>query len=132
MGVTREFIDLSLRYAGAAAPSSLRQRVQPKADYIFSKDPEIENGAIVSTILNEGLIIERSPPEWISIGKLIDKSTVGAGVSLAIAAISTNQWLLFVSVPGGIVLMGAAVGLAKGLQAGIHHSVERYIKRRFK
>jgi hypothetical protein len=126
------FIDHSLRFAGAASPIALRQLVTPNPAYIFSKDPEIENPAIINYICREGFVVERSPPEWMSMSQLLDKSSSAAGVSLAFLAVTTNQWLLFAAIPGGVVLMGAAVGVAKGLQAGLHHSIERYLKKRLK
>jgi hypothetical protein len=72
-------------------------------------------------VIDGGFVIERSPPEMLSFSALIAKvSPVAFGVYVGWITDSIDRPLLIVSIPAGIVLMGAAAGVARGLNDGLH------------
>jgi hypothetical protein len=75
----------------------------------------------------ESVIITQSPPEQVSFRSLAKKATgafIGAGLGYAaIGAVAAPPALLFLTVPAGMIICGAAVGVARGLETGLYHKL---------
>jgi hypothetical protein len=77
----------------------------------------------VPLLEEERVIIAQSPPVQVSFRSLARQAS-GAfiGAALAYEALGTAPpALLFVTVPFGMIICSAAVGLSRGLEAGLYH-----------
>jgi len=107
------FIDASLR-------GVRRSRLVADRDYL--------NADLARTIIESEVIIERSPIEGVSLASIIGNATyISLGTYVGAAIAGSTPWLMCITVPGGIILMGAAFGIAKGLSAGLSRAIERVI-----
>jgi hypothetical protein len=71
----------------------------------------------------------QSPISGASLVDLLAKgSGPGAGGLLGMLA-GDQSWLLFLTVPGGMIIGGAAYGVASALQEGLHERVLAWIRR---
>jgi hypothetical protein len=69
------------------------------------------NSDIIRSIYNEPFIIERSPPEGIQFGKLLSgASFITIGTFVGFQGVGGDP-LLFLAVPAGIIIVGAAVAI---------------------
>ena len=121
------FIDLSLRNRNTSGQNGLRKAVED-GRVISAELPPIHTEA-VEAILQSGIVIERSPPESIPLKLLAEKGNyiaLGAFVGYT-AASGGTPWLMMISIPGGIIVMGAAVGVSRGLMNGLHRVIEKLI-----
>jgi hypothetical protein len=85
----------------------------------------------VDAILGGDIIIERSPPSAINLKDLTrNVSSASVGTYMGFAAAGDNHALLFLTVPAGIIVVGAAVGISKALEAGLNKAIARFIQQR--
>jgi hypothetical protein len=83
-------------------------------------------------LLNQTVILERSPVVAETLGHLLRGATyVTVGTFLG-ASISPNPLVAFITVPAGIIVMGAATGIGLGLQSGLRNFVANGIGNLFK
>lgn len=76
------------------------------------------NRNIIRSIIEVPIVIENSPPEWILLKNVIQKGrSIPVGIFLGYFGI--HEPLLFVTIPTGIVVMGAAFALNKAIEAGL-------------
>lgn len=82
-------------------------------------------------VLREPVVpFENSPLAADSILDIVTKAT-GTGIGAYIGfVVAGNSPLLFVSVPAGMVICGAASGLAKGLEEGLRGRIRALISKR--
>lgn len=102
-------------------------------DYDFIRpDRSIKNPAIVDYVLSQKFVIERSPPDLLSLKGAITKTNlpVWIGTYMGWSAVPDHSVLLFISVPGGIIIVSSAIGLANALAARINKSVKRLFDNR--
>jgi hypothetical protein len=111
--VLRAFFDTALQNA-------------PFNTYGFQAYHEL-NKPIIDEIYNEPIIIEHSPAEGIPLGKLLSGASVATiGTYVGLQGVWGNP-LLFVAVPAGIIVVGAAVAVVRAFDKGLNHAVERAI-----
>jgi len=74
------------------------------------------NLTLIEKIIHEPIVIERSPPEAISISNLLklSGSPAALGTYVGIAAANGN-YLLLLTVPAGILIVGAAIEVTKAI-----------------
>lgn len=71
---------------------------------------------------------ENSPLKAESIGSLLTKAGgYGAGAYIGFAVAGTTP-LLFIAVPAGMIICGAAAGIAQGLEEGLRERISRFIR----
>ena len=93
-------------------------------------DRSIRNPEIVDFVISEPFVIQRSPPDLLSLKDAITKTNfpVWIGMYMGWSVVPDNSVLLFISVPGGIIIMSSAVGLANALGSGLSTSVKRLFR----
>lgn len=92
-----------------------------------------ENNQIAEFVLSQDVVIERSPPKAIPFKKLVGGAThitIGAYIGVSIAG--ANPLLMLVTVPGGILIIGAAISVSRALDKGINKSIEHWFKKRLR
>jgi hypothetical protein len=92
-------------------------------------DGRLFNKPIVDYLLDYPVVVERSPPEAIPFSTILKKSSSSViGTLIGVAAARENTALLFVTVPAGIIVVGSAFGIAKGLERGLATRIEKLMK----
>ena len=81
----------------------------------------------IQELLNETIIIERSPPIAETLGHIFHSATSTSLGVLIGAQLSPSPLLMLATIPAGIVLMGAAFGISKGLERGLSKRIENSI-----
>jgi hypothetical protein len=88
---------------------------------------EIRNQEVVDFIFNQDIILERSPPTAIPFKDLLKKSNgplwIGAAMGYSLAG--DHPALLFVTVPGGIIVVSSALGVAEAIAGGLNKRIKR-------
>ena len=100
------------------------------ATYPWSEQgSDVRNPRLVDHLLDQKIVIERSPPKAVALRRLIGSNsimTIGAAMGYALAP-HTEPLLLLITVPTGIAVIGSAAGVATGLQNGLHEAVKKWI-----
>ena len=80
-----------------------------------------------STLMNDPcIIVERSPPDAVSLLKLL-KGASGVVIG-AYVGLQTGQGpLLFITVPAGMIIVGAASGIGAALEAGLRTKLAQWL-----
>ena len=80
-------------------------------------------------LIQEALVVtENSPPELSPLSTVLTKNLT-SGVAMGALAGLVSAWgtpLVLITVPGGIILGGAAEGVAHGLRRGLRKRIERW------
>jgi hypothetical protein len=75
------------------------------------------------------IVVEQSPPLTITLAQLLkNASSTTIGTLLGVAAAGENYPLMFITVPAGIIVVGSAYGVSKGLEAGLAKRIEKLMK----
>lgn len=92
----------------------------------------IKNADIVDYVINEPIVIERSPPFHVTLKGLVTSTNlpVWIGTYMGWSVAPDHSPLLFITVPGGIIIVTSATRLADALGAGLSKSVKRLFKTR--
>ncbi len=90
----------------------------------YGSEYDVLNPGLIRSIYNSEIIIEHSPPEGIQFGKLI--SGVASLITIG-TYVGSGDPLLFLTIPAGIIVVGAAVSIARAFDKGLNHVVERAI-----
>lgn len=92
----------------------------------------LKNPSIVDYVLSEPFVIERSPPVHVSLKGAINATNlpVWIGTYMGWSVVPDHSILLFVTVPGGIIIVSSAAGLANALSAGLSSSVKRLFRKK--
>lgn len=70
--------------------------------------------------------MENSPLEAQSLVSIVSRSSLGGGTGAVAGLVTTgSEWALLVSVPAGIILCGAAQGIAAALDQGLRYHLLR-------
>ena len=87
----------------------------------------MKNEQIVEYLLDQPIVIERSPPFHITLRGLITATNlpIWIGTYMGWSVAPDHSVLLFITVPGGIIVVSSAIGLASALGAGLSTSVKR-------
>lgn len=102
-------------------------------EFEFSRpERSLKNPAVVDYVLIEPVVIERSPPVHVTLKGLITATNlpVWIGTYMGWSVVPEHSVLLFVTVPGGIIIVSSAAGLANALSAGLSTSVKRLFRKR--
>ena len=87
--------------------------------------------AAIDTITNTAIPIENSPLSGETLFQIFNRGgAVGVGSLVAFQVFGPSSPILFLAVPGSIVLIGVAIGLAKGFENGLAKKVYSLIQRR--
>jgi hypothetical protein len=87
----------------------------------------VSNESIIDFLLEQTVVIEESPPEAVSLLNLIAHGThLSIGSYLGYALAGGSIPLMFITVPAGIIVLGAAAGISNGLKNGLQKTVEKY------
>ena len=94
-------------------------------------DNLLENPRIIDFVFNEGIVIERSPPILISLKGLLNNtnSPLWIGSFAGSMAAWDHPMLLLITVPGGILAVSSAYGIATALQGGLNKAIKRLFDR---
>jgi hypothetical protein len=92
----------------------------------------LKNPAIVDYILTQPIVIERSPPIHVTLKGLITATNlpVWIGTYMGWSVVPDHSILLFITVPGGIIIVSSAAGLANALSSGLSVAVKRLFKKK--
>ncbi|MCG2627757.1 hypothetical protein L6654_14070 [Bradyrhizobium sp. WYCCWR 13023] len=92
----------------------------------------MKNTDIVEHVINQPIVIERSPPFHITLKGLVTSTNlpVWIGTYMGWSVAPEHSPLLFITVPGGIIIFTSATRLADALGAGLSKSVKRLFNTR--
>ncbi len=86
----------------------------------------VRNERIVNYLLDQDVVVERSPPVMETLRSLLTHGTnVSIGSYMGYALAGGDIPLMFITVPAGVIVMGAAIGVSTGLKNGLQRTVER-------
>ena len=90
------------------------------------------NPDVVSALTDASIVIEQSPPLGIPLSTLMSRApSVAIGTYIGMqAAGGISPWLMFVTVPTGILVIGSAIGVAKALEKGLNQRISALIEGR--
>jgi hypothetical protein len=97
-------------------------------DIEFSRpERSVKNPDIVDYLLTQPIVIERSPSISITLKGLLTSTNlpVWIGTYMGWSVVPEHSVLLFITVPGGIIVVSSAAGLAQALGTGLSKSVKR-------
>lgn len=100
-------------------------------EHQFSRpEHSIRNDAIVDYVLSQPFVIERSPPAHVTLKGMITSTNlpVWIGTYMGWSVVPDNSVLLFITVPGGIIIVSSAAGLANALSAGLSKTVKKLFR----
>jgi hypothetical protein len=100
-------------------------------DFEFDRpERSMKNADIVDYIIKQPIVIERSPPFHISLKGLLTSTNlpVWIGTYMGWNVAPDHSPLLFITIPGGIIVITSATKLADALGAGLSKSVKRLFK----
>lgn len=88
--------------------------------------------ALVDSIVQETVLIERSPPQAMPISEVVKAAaTKGGSIVTGVFvgyAVAPESALMFLTIPIGIVVVGSAVGISRGLENGLQFFIESLFK----
>jgi len=118
--------DIVLRFFDVA----LRNTSLHFASTMLTAHRPYRNEKIAHFLLEMPVVIENSPPEDVPFATLFkNASNVTIGSYVGLEAASGHPLLLFLTVPAGIIVVGAAIAVSKAIDNGLNKSVERATKR---
>ena len=87
----------------------------------------LKNSDVLDYVLTQPIVIERSPPTHVSLKGLVSATNlpVWIGTYMGWSVVPDHSVLLFITVPGGIIIVSSAAGLANALSSGLSSSVKR-------
>jgi hypothetical protein len=113
------------------SPDQRRRASQSIWEKLLPGAPKLRKDYLEEIIEGEHIVVEHSPPSLESFGKLF-----GAGGAVAVGAyigtsVSSGS-LLFVTVPFGMIIVGAAAGISTALEAGLREKILEWLRRKKK
>jgi hypothetical protein len=113
------FLDIALRgLSDQAAHDAWSQPV-----------PVVLNKEHVKFLGDANIVVEQSPPEWATLKSLVARGS-GITVGTMLGTLGLTYPLLFFTVPMGIIIVGAARGISKGLEGGLNQMIQRALRPR--
>jgi hypothetical protein len=85
------------------------------------------NRDIVEYVYDQDVVIEQSPPKAVKFKDLLKSSNTALliGAYIGQATAGDNPALLLLTVPGGIIVVGSALGVADAMADGLNKHVKR-------
>jgi hypothetical protein len=102
-------------------------------EYEFNRsERSIKSPDLVEYVLTQPIVIERSPPLHVSLKGILTTTNlpVWIGTYMGGSVVPEHSVLLFITVPGGIIIVSSAAGLASALSAGFSRSVKRLFRKK--
>lgn len=102
-------------------------------EFEFSRpERSLKNPNIVDYVYAEPVVIERSPPIHVTLKGMINATNlpVWIGTYMGWSVAPEHSVLLFITVPGGIIIVSSAAGLANALSAGLSSAVKRLFRKK--
>jgi hypothetical protein len=88
--------------------------------------PSPANRQLIEECLESTVVIEQSPIEELSMQQLVARATSWSlGTYLGVTAAASSPALAVITIPLGVIIMGTAAGISRGLEAGLHRAIER-------
>ena len=99
----------------------------------FSRLPSsrlVENRDLIDFLYGQEIVMENSPPFSFSLKVLLDKANtpLWIGTFMGTAVAWGHPVLLFITVPGGIIVVSSASGIGRAMEAGLNKAVDRLFK----
>jgi hypothetical protein len=90
------------------------------------RERTIVNNDVVEYVLTQPFVIERSPPVHMTLKGLLTTTNlpIWIGTYMGWSVVPDHSVLLFITIPGGIIVVSSATGLANALSAGLSKSVK--------
>ena len=87
----------------------------------------LKNERITEYVITQPIVIERSPPFHITLRGLLTSTNlpIWIGTYMGWSVVPDHSILLFITIPGGIIIVSSATGLALALSAGLSKSIRR-------
>jgi hypothetical protein len=107
--------------------------VMDAEEHEFSRpERSLKNPNIVDYVLTEPVVVERSPPIHVTLKGMINATNlpVWIGTYMGWSVAPEHSVLLFITVPGGIIIVSSAAGLANALSSGLSSSVKRLFRKK--
>jgi hypothetical protein len=83
----------------------------------------------VSAVLNAPIVIEQSPPTALPLATLLAKAPgIAIGTFIGLQAAGDVATLMFITVPGGILVVSSVIGISRALEQGLNRAVTRLMK----
>jgi hypothetical protein len=102
-------------------------------EFEFSRpERSLKNPQIVEHIFTQPIVIERSPPVHVTLKGLLNSTNlpIWIGSYMGWSVAPEHSMFLFVTVPGGIIVVGSAAAIADALGAGLSKSMKRLFRSR--
>lgn len=93
----------------------------------FDRHESIRNPKIIEFILEQDVVLERSPPFAIPFKKLLKQtnSAVLLGGYIGARMAWDDPALMLLTIPGGIIAVGSALGVADAMAYGLNKHIKR-------
>jgi hypothetical protein len=120
------------REVGAFLDTALQNAPFPREHHLL--EYRVLNVGPIEKVHNSEIIIEHSPPEGIPFHKLLSgASIVTVGTYVGVGALGSGGGpLLFLTVPAGILVVGAAAAIVLAFAKGLTYAMERAMRARDK
>ena len=93
----------------------------------------VANPGVVEFLLRSDIVLEGSPPFPLPMVKIAKGgAAVVIGTFLGWGFADGNYPLMFVTIPTGIIVIGSAIGISKGLENGLNKWIEGLFKKKGK
>jgi hypothetical protein len=136
-----EFVNIFKDFSvSAATPQAVMNFLDVSLRGLQVQDPEFSadlsvfddlNSPITASVFESTVIIEQSPPMGIPFGELAKRSTaLGIGTFIGFGLAAGSFPLMIITVPVGIIVVGAAVGVSKGLENGLDKWIRDFLEPR--
>jgi hypothetical protein len=122
-----EYAETPVEISKRALPPTLQPWDNETPVTLIGEPPSVDR-ATVNELVREAIVpTEQSPLQGTPLSELVGHASAGSvGAVLGYQA-APHSPLLLITVPAGIVLVGAAKGLGAGLNAGLRGLVERQL-----
>jgi len=118
------FADLAVQNVRSERAQDILNEVLAKGGY------RVANPGVVEFLLKTDIVLEGSPPFPLPMVKIAKGgAAVVIGTFLGWGIADGNYPLMFVTIPAGIVVIGSAIGISKGLENGLNKWIEGLFKK---
>jgi hypothetical protein len=99
-------------------------------DFLWELRGQVINQGVVSYVLNQPIVIERSPPDWTTLRSLLGNGLQkGTTSALAIFIVVSGDPMMFVKLPGAMIAIGATKALTKWLEKNLPKVMDKAMKK---
>lgn len=96
---------------------------------ILKGEWNVINPVITTAVLNAQIVYESSPPQLLPVREIAKAGApVVIGTFLGYEVADGSYPLMFITIPVGIIVIGSAIGISRGLENGLNKFVEGLFK----